>query len=149
MKDDHESDAGRPAARPPLPAEEAAVAAARALIAGRQAEGRHHVAASVIDREGRVFTALNLESVLGQAASCAEPGALSMAFSADPPASGIVFACAVNRRGEVIPPCGLCRELMTDHAAEATVAIPGGSDFVVATLADLLPAAYKAGLRGG
>lgn len=134
--------------RPPTEAERAAVAAARALIAERREEGRHHVGAAVIDDLGRMFTALNLESVLAQAARCAEPTALSMARSAATPADTLVFSAAVNRRGEVIPPCGVCRELFLDHAPDVAVAVPSGDDFEVVRLADLMPMPYKAGRRG-
>ena len=137
-----------PALRAPTEAEREAVAAARALIAERQVEGRHHVAASLIADDGRVFTFLNLESVLGQAARCAEPAALSAALSHERPAGGIVFSCAVNRRGEVLPPCGLCRELFLDLAPDVELAVPfAGEDFAVTPLSELMPMPYKAGRR--
>ena len=132
----------------PSAAQMAAVAAARALIAERQDERRHHVAACLIADDGRLFTALNLESVLAQASRCGEPSALSMALSADRPASALVFSAAVNRRGEVIAPCGLCRELLLDYAPDIAVAVPGGEDFRVAALTALMPVPYKAGRRG-
>ena len=136
------------ALRTPSEAEREAVAAARALIAERQAEGRHHVAASLIADDGRLFTFLNLESVLGQAARCAEPAALSAALSHADPAERIVFSCAVNRRGEVLPPCGVCRELFLDLAPEVELAVPAdGADFAVTTLRALMPMPYKAGRR--
>lgn len=133
--------------RRPYPQEIAAVRAARALIAERGAEGRHHVASALLAGDGRLFTALNLESVLPQAAVCAEPGTLAMAFSAEPAVETVAFIAAVNRRGEVIPPCGVCRELLLDHAPEAGVAVPGGEDFQVAPLIELLPLPYKSGRR--
>ncbi|HUF56837.1 MAG TPA: hypothetical protein VMM55_09800 [Thermohalobaculum sp.] len=136
------------ALRAPSEAEREAVAAARALIAERQAEGRHHVAASLIADDGRLFTFLNLESVLGQAARCAEPAALSAALSHPEPPAAIVFSCAVNRRGEVLPPCGLCRELFLDLAPDIELAVPmDGFDFAVTTLRELMPMPYKAGRR--
>lgn len=136
-------------ARPPTAAERAAVEAARTLIAERQDEGRHHVAASLIADDGRVFTFLNLESVLGQAARCAEPAALSAALSHPEPPAAIVFSCAVNRRGEVLPPCGLCRELFLDFAPRIGLAVPAdGEDFAVVPLSELMPVPYKAGKRG-
>lgn len=128
--------------------EVAAVEAARTLIAARKAEGRHHVAAAMLAGDGRLFTALNLQSVLAQACRCAEPVALSMACSADPPPATLIFTAAVNRRGEVIPPCGLCRELLLDWAPDIEVAVPGGADFLVAPLTALMPVPYKAGRRG-
>ena len=90
-----------PALRAPTAAEREAVAAARALIAERQAEGRHHVAASLIADDGRLFTFLNLESVLGQAARCAEPAALSAAFSHAEPPAALVFMEDVGRHNAV------------------------------------------------
>lgn len=33
---------------------------------------------------------------------------------------------AMHRWGEVVPPCGMCRELMTDQASEARVIVPDG-----------------------
>src|SRR5690625_7424542 len=49
-----------------------AIDAARALISARAKEGRHHVAATVLTRAGNSYTAVNIDSVLGRAAICAE-----------------------------------------------------------------------------
>lgn len=133
--------------RTPLAKEATAVEDARALIGQRHSEGRHHVAASMVASDGRIFTALNLQSVLAQACRCAEPAALSMARSAEIPATALIFTAAVNRRGEVIAPCGLCRELLLDWAPDIDVAVPGGDDFLVAPLTALIPVPYKAGRR--
>jgi cytidine deaminase len=132
----------------PVPGAGEAVAAARALIAERAEEGRHHVAAAVITQAGAFHLGLNLESGLGRAAICAESVAIGMARTADRQAR-IAFSVAVNRRGLVIPPCGLCRELLIDYGAEARVAVPGGADWLALPLAELLPHAYKAALRTG
>ena len=126
--------------------EAVAVPAARALIAARGAEGRHHVSATVLTRGGESHIALNLESGLARASVCAEAVAIGMARAGDPGAV-VAFSVAVNRRGEVIPPCGLCRELLLDYGREARVAVPGGADWVALPLAELLPNAYKEALR--
>ena len=126
----------------------AAVAAARALVALRAKEGRHHVAATVLTRAGGSYTAVNIDSVLGRAAVCAEAVAIGMAATAEPEAE-IVFACAVNRRQVVIAPCGLCRELLLDYGPDAVVAVPtDGAEWTTRTLAELVPDPYKAGRRG-
>jgi cytidine deaminase len=126
----------------------AAVAAARALISERAKEGRHHVAATVLTRSGQSYTAVNIDSVLGRAAVCAEAVAIGMATTAEPDAE-IVFVCAVNRRLVVIAPCGLCRELLLDYGPDAHVAVPSeGMEFTTRPLSDLMPDAYKAGRRG-
>lgn len=125
-----------------------AVAAARALIAKRAKEGRHHVAATVLTRAGGSYTAVNIDSVLGRAAICAEAVAIGMAATAEHDAE-ITFACAVNRRQVVIAPCGLCRELLLDYGPDAVVAVPTeGTEWTTRTLAELVPDPYKAGRRG-
>ncbi len=125
-----------------------AVAAARALISERAKEGRHHVAATVLTRSGRSYTAVNIDSVLGRAAVCAEAVAIGMATTAEPEAE-IAFVAAVNRRQVIIAPCGLCRELLLDYGAEALVAVPTeGLEWTVRALPELMPDAYKAGRRG-
>lgn len=125
-----------------------AIAAARDMIAERAKEGRHHVAATVLTRAGNSYTAVNIDSVLGRAAVCAEAVAIGMAATAEPEAE-IAFACAVNRRQVVIAPCGLCRELLLDYGPEAIVAVPTeGHEWTTRTLAELVPDPYKAGRRG-
>ena len=71
------------------------------------------------------------------AASAAEPGA------------PVLFAVAVNRRGEVIPPCGACRELLADFGPASAIAVAEDRDGVLrlASLRALLPETYKAHLR--
>ncbi len=126
----------------------AAVAAARTLIAERAKEGRHHVAATVLTRAGNSYTAVNIDSVLGRAAVCAEAVAIGMASTAEPDAE-IAFVCALNRRQVVIAPCGLCRELLLDYGPEALVAVPTkGMEWTTRPLPELMPDAYKAGRRG-
>ncbi|MBV2359044.1 hypothetical protein KUH32_04590 [Thalassococcus sp. CAU 1522] len=124
------------------PAHQEAVAAARAFIADRQRGDWHTVASVVLTASGARFVALNLDSTLPRASVCAEPVALGMALSANPD-DAVVFCAAVNRRGEVIPPCGPCRELMLDYAPHALVAVPADPDFAVMPLRGLMPAAYK------
>ena len=125
-----------------------AVAAARLLIAERAKEGRHHVAATVLTRAGASYTAVNIDSVLGRAAVCAEAVAIGMAATAEAGAE-IAFVAAVNRRQVVIAPCGLCRELLLDYGPEALVAVPTqGMEWTVRPLPELMPDPYKAGLRG-
>ncbi|MFN3615012.1 MAG: hypothetical protein ACK4WC_10685, partial [Rubrimonas sp.] len=55
-----------------------ALAAARALIDRLKAEGRHHVAATVLTARG-AYTAASLECVLPRGSVCAEAVAIGMA----------------------------------------------------------------------
>ncbi|MEO0821700.1 MAG: hypothetical protein AAF074_14910 [Pseudomonadota bacterium] len=125
-----------------------AVEAARRLIQTRAKEGRHHVAATVLTAAGGSYTAVNTDCVLGRAAICAEGIAVGMACAAEAEAE-VVFCAAVNRRLVVIPPCGVCRELLLDYGPAALIAVPAeGADFRAVSLQALVPYAYKAGLRG-
>jgi cytidine deaminase len=123
-----------------------ALAAARAMIARLKEEGRHHVAATVLT-DAAAYTAPNLECMLPRGSICAEAVAIGMAQAAEPRAP-IRFSVAVNRRGEVIPPCGFCRELLMDFGLDALIAV-GEQDgaLVVRPLQELLTHAYKAHLR--
>jgi cytidine deaminase len=127
--------------------EAGALTAARALIAKLAREGRHHVAATVLT-EGAAYTAANLECTLPRGSICAEAIAVGMAAMAEPGAA-IVFSVAVNRRGEVIPPCGYCRELLMDFGTTSRVAVAEtDGEMRTRSLGELLPDAYKGHLRG-
>jgi cytidine deaminase len=54
--------------------------AARELIRRRFKEGRHYVAASLRDRQGKVFSAVHLKATVGRVAICAEAIALGEAL---------------------------------------------------------------------
>jgi len=127
---------------------EAALADARALIAARGAERRHHVTAAVITEDGRSFLGLSLESALGWASTCAEPVALGRALI-DAPGVPVVACLAVNRQGEIVPPCSRCRETLADFAPTAQVALPDGAGYRMVPLSELMPHPYKAALRFG
>jgi cytidine deaminase len=124
----------------------AALAEARALIARLGREGRHHVAAAVLT-EGGCYTGVNIETVLPRATTCAEVVALGWAAMGEPGAA-LTFSVAVNRRGEVIPPCGVCREMLMDYGPDALVAVGEGTEgLVLRPVRDLLPEPYKPNLR--
>jgi cytidine deaminase len=48
----------------------------------------------------------------------------------------------VNRGGEVVAPCGICRELMSDYAPDAEVIAPGAEGPERASIRTLLPNKY-------
>ncbi|MFW2544175.1 hypothetical protein ACN2XU_16190 [Primorskyibacter sp. 2E107] len=124
----------------------AAIAAAQDFIKDRQRGDWHSVASVVLTASGARYIGMNLDSTLPRASVCAEPVAIGMAMAADPD-DAVVFCGAVNRRGEVIPPCGPCRELMLDYAPDALVAVPEGEGMAFWAMADLMPTAYKHGRR--
>jgi cytidine deaminase len=106
---------------------------------------RHHVAAALRTRGGRVFTAVHLDAYVGSCAVCAEAAALASAASAGE--RDLDTIAAVRWRGvgkpAVVSPCGRCRELLVDYG-DPWVVHAGTSGAPVRTRASrLLPAPYR------
>jgi len=114
---------------------------ARELIQRRFVEGRHHIAAALRTRSGAVFTGVHIEAYVGRIAVCGEAIAIGAAATAGD--TDIETIVAVNKLGEIVSPCGMCRELIGDYSSTATVIIPRGSQPVAVPIADLLPDKYQ------
>jgi len=96
------------------------------------------VGAAALADDGRTVTGCNVENAAFGVALCAECGLISSLI-----ASGggrlTAFTC-VDRHGEVLMPCGRCRQLLWEHGGpELLVETKHGS---IGTLADLLPDAF-------
>ncbi|MFJ3881554.1 hypothetical protein ACIPW5_29400 [Streptomyces sp. NPDC090077] len=122
------------------------VSAAFETIRDRYVLARHQIAAAVLDADGRVHLGLHVDAMVGRAAVCAEAGALSAARLAT---SARLLAVAAVRfpkpteppLARIVPPCGLCRELLLDHAPHICVALPDNPQALI-PLAGLLPHKY-------
>ncbi len=114
---------------------------AHGMISERFRDGYHHVGAALRTRNGRVFSAVHLEAYVGRIAVCAEAIALGMAAAAGD--TDVEIIVATNRHGEVVAPCGMCRELITDYAPDCQVIIPGVETPLVVHAGELLPSKYK------
>ena len=98
-------------------------------------------------KSGRIFSAVNLEANIGRIAVCAEPIAMGKAISEGENRFDTIVAVGhPGSRGrkkiQVIEPCGMCRELVTDYALNAKVIIPTDKGVRKVFMTDLLP--YKA-----
>jgi cytidine deaminase len=122
------------------PADLQLIESARAIIGLRQRQDWHHVGCAMRTRSGKVFRAVHLEAFVGRVAVCAEAVAIGMgAADGDTDIDTIV---AVNRAGEIVAPCGMCRELISDYSPLATVIVPGETGPTLVTVGDLLPNKY-------
>ncbi len=119
----------------------ALVAAAREIIAKRFKEDYHHVGAALRTKSGQVYAAVHLEAYIGRISVCAEAVALGMAAAAGE--TQIDTIVAVDRRGEVVSPCGMCRELVLDYSKDAKVIILGENGVESLPMAALLPQKYR------
>ncbi|HEY0277055.1 MAG TPA: hypothetical protein VGC32_02180 [Solirubrobacterales bacterium] len=112
-----------PADLPLSPADSELVGAALELLRERAEPGRHEAAAALRTKAGAVHLGLHVESSIGRAAICAEGVAIGTAAAAgDTEIDTIVAVLDTGDGGwRVVTPCGLCRELISDYAPEATV----------------------------
>ncbi|WP_040282951.1 cytidine deaminase [Tessaracoccus massiliensis] len=93
-------------------------------------------AAALVD-DGRVVSGCNVENAAYGVGLCAECGLIS-----DLIAGGggrlVAFTC-VGGEGEVITPCGRCRQLLFEHGGnDLTMETPAG----ILTLKEMLPQAF-------
>ncbi len=114
--------------------------AACQLIAKRFKPDYHEIGAALQTKSGHVFSAVHLEATVGRIAVCAEAIAIGMAAAAGD--TEIEMIVAVNRLGQVVSPCGMCRELIADYAPDAKVIVPGETEPMLLAISDLLPFKY-------
>ena len=121
--------------------------ATRALRA-RYREARHQIAAALLASDGQVFVGLHVEATIGRASICAEASALSQARLAGAEDLRVAVAVRHPKSSEVaqaprvVPPCGLCRELLLDYAPDLRILLPAGASVTSVLLRDLLPHKY-------
>lgn len=109
--------------------------AASALIRQRYIVGRHHIAAALRTRSGKIVTGLHLDTYVGRASVCAEAVAVGQAMAQIGPNDPITDIVSVrhprpteqNQTIQVVAPCGICREMLRDFAADARVLLSDDS----------------------
>ncbi len=113
---------------------------ARAREVSRQAYAPYSgypVGAAALVDDGRIVVGCNVENAAYGVTLCAECGLIS-SLVAGGGGRLVAFTC-VNGNGEVIMPCGRCRQLLHEHGgADLLVDTPEG----VKTMAQVLPQAF-------
>lgn len=127
----------------------ALIAAARETLEAHYKPFWHTVSAALRLSDGRIVTGLHLGATVGRLAICAEAVALGRAILEGGGAQ-VVAAVAMRhpKPGEsgdiaVVPPCGACREMMTDHAPDAAIIVPTSAGLRRLLARDLLPWPYQ------
>ena len=125
------------------------VEAARSVLLKHYRPHWHTVGAALRSRDGRVWTGVHLGATVGRLAVCAEAIALGRAVLEG---DGTV-ECAVAVRHPkaeenvrdiaVVPPCGACREMLTDFDPLAEIIVPGPGGLQRVALNILLPFPYQ------
>ncbi len=120
------------------PAEVRLVSAAKAVRERAYAPySKFRVGAAIETEHGGVFTGANVENASYGATVCAERAAIFCMVAAG---EHNVTRVAVYAEGpELSMPCGMCRQVLIEHAPKAEVIVAGPSGHRKTTLAALMP----------
>ncbi len=137
---------GEPVGQPLDAADRDLIAAARAVLEAHYRPFWHTVSAALRGADGRVWTGLHLGATVGRLSICAEAIAMGRAILEG---DGRIVAAVAMRHPKpeeagrdiaIVPPCGACREMLTDHAPDCLVILPGDVKLPVRAL---LPLPYQ------
>lgn len=81
------------------------------------------VGAAALTEDGRIVSGCNVENAsygLTLCAECSLVSELAMTSNAGAPAKLIAFTC-VDGHGNILMPCGRCRQLLFEHSAKGMV----------------------------
>lgn len=118
------------------------------LKRAEQARGRAYapysgfaVGAALLDDAGNIFPGVNVENAVYGLSTCAERGALVGAIAAGS-RSFRAIAIAGPDPARPCPPCGSCRQLLSEFAPDLEVILVGPEGPSVLSLRDLLPESF-------
>lgn len=114
---------------------------ARELISKRFKEDYHHIAATLRTTSGNIFSGVHVEAYIGRITVCGE--AIAIGAAATGGDTEIDTIVAVNELGEIVSPCGMCRELISDYSKNAKVIIVRDGKPVKVNISELLPDKYS------
>ncbi|MDX6593767.1 MAG: cytidine deaminase [Gaiellales bacterium] len=97
---------------------------------------RFAVGAALLTEDGTVVTGVNVENVSYGLTSCAERNAI---FTAVGSGHQRFQAIAIHGDSPSVPPCGACRQVMSEFAPALRIIRPVDGKLDATTLAELLP----------
>ncbi len=98
---------------------------------------KYHVGAAALVNDGRIVTGCNVENAGLGVTLCAECGLISDLVNGG--GGRLVAFLCVNGEGEIISPCGRCRQILFEHGGNSLVlTMPQG----VMTMNEVLPGAF-------
>lgn len=124
------------------------IEAAKEKIKALYKDGKHHVGAAVRTKSGNVYAAVHLEAYIGRVSVCAEAIALGKAISEGDNEFETIVAVRhpdPNQKEqdiEVVSPCGICRELISDYGSDTNVILISDGNYIKTSVSDLLPSKY-------
>ena len=113
-------------------------AAATGMLAHAYAPYSHYpVGAAALVDDGRIVVGCNVENASYGVTLCAECGLVS-SLAATGGGRLVAFTC-VDGRGEVLAPCGRCRQLLFEHGGRGLLVETSAG---VRTMDEVLPGAF-------
>ncbi len=125
------------------------VEAARSVLLKHYKPFWHTVGAALRTRSGTVFTGVHLGATVGRLSVCAEAIALGRAVLEGDGSIECAVAVRHPKAEElwqeiaVVPPCGACREMITDFDPQAQVIVPTSQGLQRVAVRILLPHPYQ------
>lgn len=125
------------------------IAAANRVLERHYRPFWHMVAAAIRSKDGRIWTGVHIGTSVGRLSVCAEAVAFGRAvLDGD---GTIQTAVAVrhpkpeelDRELAVVSPCGACREMIVDHAPDASVILKDDGVLIKLPIRTLLPLPYR------
>lgn len=93
---------------------------------------------------GEVVTGTNVENISFGLTICAERSALVTAISRFGPNVRVEAVAVANLNGEPSPPCGACRQMLSEFIApNAPVAFPASDGMRTMSFSELFPLAFE------
>jgi len=118
-------------------------AAAEAAALAYAPYSKFYVGAALLFEDGSMFTGCNVENMSYGLTSCAERNALFRAISERGAGPRIQAIAVANRNGAASPPCGACRQVMSEFVtADASVTFPGVDGPETRSFAEILPYSF-------
>jgi cytidine deaminase len=101
---------------------------------------KFYVGAALLFEDGTIVTGCNVENMSYGLTSCAERNALFRAISERGAGPRIQAIAVANRNGAASPPCGACRQVMSEFVTpDAVVCFPGVNGPEARSFAEVFP----------
>lgn len=121
---------------------------AKRKIAALYTEDRHHVGAALRTASGNIVSAVHIEVNVGRVTVCAKAIAIGSAISSGEKQFDTIVAVRhpysdeENRALQVVSPCGMCRELISDYAPHCFIILPIDGALQKVQIHELIPFKY-------
>jgi cytidine deaminase len=104
---------------------------------------RFRVGAALLTAKGAIFFGANVENASYGLSLCAERAAIAAAVAAEGPALKIRALAVVCDAPGACPPCGACRQVISEFQEDTVIIYPGPEGLVEMDFTALLPQSFR------